>query len=147
MGIWSGNSSFGNILGTFIVVCCFAIFGDDLGWSMSLLVVALFVALEAMFVYKYLNADPHHTEESSSDDAVVELLKVENTSQDPSGADLANEKPISFWKAWLIPGVLPYAMSYACLKSVNYALFFWLPFYLNNAFEMSNGEADAFSVS
>ena len=29
-----------------------------------------------------------------------------------------------------IPGVASYALSYACLKSVNYALFFWLPFFL-----------------
>ena len=38
---------------------------------------------------------------------------------------------ISFRRAWCIPGVPFYALSYLCLKLVNYCLFFWLPLYLS----------------
>ena len=42
--------------------------------------------------------------------------------------------------------VLPYSLSYACLKAVNYALFFWIPFYLTVSLHMGNSEAGSFSV-
>ncbi|ETO06497.1 hypothetical protein RFI_30895 [Reticulomyxa filosa] len=41
---------------------------------------------------------------------------------------------ISFWEAIRIPNVIMYAVCYSCLKSVNYAMFFWLPYYLGNSF-------------
>lgn len=44
------------------------------------------------------------------------------------------------------PQVIPYSLSYACLKSVNYALFFWLPFYLTVSLNMNNSQAGLFSV-
>ncbi|RHY65703.1 hypothetical protein DYB34_001510 [Aphanomyces astaci] len=42
--------------------------------------------------------------------------------------------------------VLPYALAYACLKSLNYALFFWLPFYLTISLGMDDAKADMYSV-
>jgi len=36
----------------------------------------------------------------------------------------------SFIRGWRTPGVLRYALSYSCLNGINYAMFFWLPFYL-----------------
>lgn len=42
--------------------------------------------------------------------------------------------------------VFPYAMAYACLKSVNYALFFWIPFYLTMSLKMDNTTASLVSV-
>lgn len=39
-----------------------------------------------------------------------------------------------------------YSLSYACLKLVNYAFFFWLPFYLNNNYGWKEAEADRLSV-
>ncbi|XP_065910363.1 sugar phosphate exchanger 3-like isoform X1 [Dysidea avara] len=41
---------------------------------------------------------------------------------------------VHFFKAFCIPGVAVYALSYACLKLVNYSFFFWLPYYLNKAY-------------
>ncbi|RHY03472.1 hypothetical protein DYB36_009002, partial [Aphanomyces astaci] len=42
--------------------------------------------------------------------------------------------------------VLPYALAYACLKSLNYALFFWLPFYLTISLGMDDAKADMYSM-
>uniref|UniRef100_A0A1I7XRA1 MFS domain-containing protein n=1 Tax=Heterorhabditis bacteriophora TaxID=37862 RepID=A0A1I7XRA1_HETBA len=55
-------------------------------------------------------------------------------------------KPISFWKAWLLPGVIAYSLAYSCLKLVNYGFFFWLPFYLHNNFGWSETDADSLSA-
>ncbi|CAG5121874.1 unnamed protein product [Candidula unifasciata] len=53
---------------------------------------------------------------------------------------------ISFWSACLLPGVIPYSLAYAFLKLVNYSFFFWLPFYLSNAFHWSESFADKLST-
>ena len=50
---------------------------------------------------------------------------------------------ISFWRAWCIPGVPFYALSYLCLKLVNYCLFFWLPLYLSTTVFHHEAGADA----
>lgn len=131
MGLWSSNASFGNIFGTGIVVMVLAIFGDEKGWMISLIVVAGLVAIHATLIKRFLIPQP------LSLPAEKEELMLE---QQP------RPKPIAFLKAWLIPGVIPYALAYACLKSVNYALFFWLPFYLSNALHMSDGKADGMSM-
>jgi OPA family glycerol-3-phosphate transporter-like MFS transporter 3 len=44
------------------------------------------------------------------------------------------KKAINFCRALLIPGVIVYSLSYACVKLVNYSLFFWIPYYLNQRY-------------
>lgn len=61
---------------------------------------------------------------------------------------------IGFLEALLIPGVLPYAICYLGLKLANYAMFFWLPFYLSHsifigksgASEKSNSLSELYDV-
>ena len=48
--------------------------------------------------------------------------------------------------ATVCAGVAQYALCYAALKSVNYALFFWAPFYLKNEFQIEGGQADIISM-
>ncbi len=42
--------------------------------------------------------------------------------------------------------IFQYCLCNACLKLVNYAFFFWLPFYLRNKFGWSTAEADDLSI-
>jgi OPA family glycerol-3-phosphate transporter-like MFS transporter 3 len=51
------------------------------------------------------------------------------------------EDAISFCTALFIPGVIPYSLSYLCLKLANYAMFFWLPFYLSHSKADHSGSA------
>lgn len=48
----------------------------------------------------------------------------------------------TFWEMivipFLIPGVVPYSLSHACIKLVNYSLFFWLPLYLTQYLKFSS---------
>ena len=60
--------------------------------------------------------------------------------------DSSSKPAVGFLQAWLIPGVIPYAFAYANLKSVNYAMLFWLPLYLQDAFKMTAAEADWASI-
>lgn len=39
------------------------------------------------------------------------------------------QKGISFWKAWLLPGVIPVSICYLGLKLANYSIMLWLPKY------------------
>ena len=51
---------------------------------------------------------------------------------------------MTFWKALCLPNVLTYALCYACLKSVNYTMFFWLPYFLDGVF--SEDTSDNLSI-
>ena len=136
MGLWSANASFGNIMGTFIVVVTYACLGVDRGWIASLFVVAFFVFLEAVFVYAYLIPDPTMLNHEHCDDTIdciedskinesnhLELItgKLDKISQmmiqtSNQNASVPIQRPIPFLKAWLIPGVIPYSLCYACIK-------------------------------
>ena len=50
---------------------------------------------------------------------------------------------IGFFEAWKIPGVVQYSLAYAGLKLVNYAMFFWLPFYLSKTIYLHQKGATA----
>lgn len=68
------------------------------------------------------------------------------SSNSQRSTSIDEERPIGFIEAWLVPGVIPYALSYACLKSVNYVQFFWLPSYLSTYFKMSDANAAWYSM-
>ena len=50
-----------------------------------------------------------------------------------------NKPKLSFCEILRIPNLITYSLCFACLKSVNYTMFFWLPYFENNHFN----EADA----
>ena len=61
------------------------------------------------------------------------LLDSSESSIKPEGKDKkSSEKSIGFLKAWTIPGVAFYAVSFACLKGTQYGMLFWLPLYLKD---------------
>ena len=43
-----------------------------------------------------------------------------------------DSKPIGFFRAWTIPGVPFYTMSYACIKGTAVGILLWLPSYLKS---------------
>jgi len=64
------------------------------------------------------------------DDDNVDLLR-------PPSIETRRPEPIGFIKALTLPGVIPYSLAYAALKLVNYSFFFWLPYYLHDAYGWS----------
>jgi len=188
LGIWSANSSVGNIIGSFLVVGCVNT-GLDVVWMFVF--PSLFVAVVALAILFFLVPDPkdvgleiepEETTKSEREESIIESInssedgiyfqekenKIINNDYNTISSDnnpppynqLPNAKAkcqrigwiiasnlLMFLKAWLIPGVAAYAASYACLKLVNYAQFFWLPYYLHNGLDihLSDSTSDLLS--
>lgn len=110
MGLWSACASFGNIMGTLISSQTV-----QLGYEYSFYANACILFLGSFLTF-CLPALP-------TEYGLHATVHLERDSERP--------KAISFWQAWLLPGVIAYSLAYACLKLVNYSFFFWLPFYLH----------------
>lgn len=145
LGIWSGNGCLGNIVGTALVALMFALSDKTLAWKLALVVAAGLVAWHGWLIHVFLYADPKDVgyRHERLDEATPEVAMEKD---DVGKGDDVKVTGIGFCKAWCIPGVFPYAMAYACLKSVNYALFFWLPFYLTVSLHMDNSQGGTFSM-
>ncbi|KAI9982363.1 hypothetical protein PInf_008300 [Phytophthora infestans] len=152
LGVWSGNACLGNIVGTALVALMFALVDETVAWKLALVVAAGLVAFHGLIIHFFLYPDPKDVpyRHESLEEAQPEVAKQKDDPDEAAAAadEMEEMKPkgIGFFKAWRIPGVLPYALSYACLKSVNYALFFWLPFYLTVSLHMDNSQAGSFSM-
>ncbi|KAG9401641.1 hypothetical protein AC1031_009497 [Aphanomyces cochlioides] len=140
MGMWGCCSSLGNVAGGALVGILFAIAEPTLAWKLVMMTVGGLMILQALVVFIYLVPTPP-----------VKHIEGEGIDKEELHAAADDEKQpqlevISFWKAWTIPGVFAYAIAYACLKSVTYSLFFWVPYYLTANRHMSNSKANLYSV-
>jgi hypothetical protein len=150
MGIWSGNASFGNIVGTAIVALLYSLYQEkekSTAWKLSFIIVGLLVAFHAVLMWQYLKPAPAKTKYEpprpllspatvvfdDSDDISQHSLLTKMDRDSKSGAERGHlirgdvdtyvdddfdaatihddnqtsnhPAHISFWKAWLIPGV------------------------------------------
>ena len=104
----------------------------------------LFVLVTALLIYAFLVPSPDELKEKSivSTSENDHELAVPLNDREEEDSD----KAIGLFGALRIPGVVQYALAYACLKSTNYALFFWLPLYLVDSLGMSSTRADFVSM-
>ncbi|VDK41707.1 unnamed protein product [Anisakis simplex] len=132
-GVWSACASIGNILGTLIASQTVQIGYEVIIINRTLMIdIAFLIAVIINFVIIFIwLPDPLETREDVN-------RVIEEVTERP--------KAISFWRAWLLPGVISYSLAYACLKLVNYSFFFWLPFYLHNRFGWPESLADELST-
>lgn len=160
-GLWSACASVGNILGAFLASMVLK-YGYEYAFLVTSLVqfaggVVVFFGLltspkevglslepETVLGPVETDSDSHRPLMSDEEDDTAEVYTRTQRSAEPAAA--SPPRAISFCQAFLLPGVLPYSLSYACLKLVNYAFFFWLPFYLNNNYGWKEAEADRLSV-
>ncbi|KAL6459949.1 hypothetical protein MHYP_G00317080 [Metynnis hypsauchen] len=164
-GLWSACASVGNILGAFLASSVL-----KYGYEYAFLVTSVVQFAGGVVVFFGLLTSPK--EVGLCDGFATGLITVERDpdSQQPLMSDdeepdedvvcdggyysiqqrdeepVSQTKAISFFQAFCLPGVLPYSLSYACLKLVNYSFFFWLPFYLSNNFSWKEAQADRLSV-
>lgn len=54
---------------------------------------------------------------------------------------------ISFWKAWLLPGVIQYSLCIAFVKLSTYGMLFWLPTYATEELAYSRGDVEFIAVA
>lgn len=202
VGLWSGNASFGNILGTGICALFLSARPSPGRWQGAMVTAGALCALHGLCMFAWLAPHPRdkglpdvneadgdadggsEDGENDNDGAGAGRGKygsgagvedwVSHAGGGASGGELGAlplslgeeggaggaalvgpddgvggggaPRAISFWRAWAIPGVAQYALCYAALKSVNYGLFFWAPFYLKNHFRIAAGKADLVSM-
>lgn len=122
-GIWSANGSFGNIIGIGFTALSFSLMGkEETGITWAFLIPCLFLVFITAFTF--LLPDKR-SEAGFTEDASI-------TSDTPSFNKAEPEK-LSLWAAWWLPGVLRYSFCYACIKSINYTIFYWLTPFLEDA--------------
>lgn len=118
LGIWSGNGSFGNIIGAALVAIMFEIFHRTLAWKLALVAVGLLIALYGLLIHFLLVPDPRdapYQHESLEDakpetpavkgDAAVKQKALEADKTPTELTEGSSPKGISFFAAWCIPGV------------------------------------------
>ncbi|KRY37795.1 Sugar phosphate exchanger 3 [Trichinella spiralis] len=144
LGLWSACASIGNIVGA------------ELAALYTFLVNATLLFCGGFVIFFGLASkpsqlclpEPTEEEENVADDASSTTTDEE---QDLLGSvtdvkKCNQQKSIPFFKAVLLPGVISYSIAYACLKLVNYSIFFWLPYYLTNNFGWPEHVADHIST-
>ena len=128
-GIWSANASVGNIVGASMVSFVHNKgYGDN--WmfflpAFQLIILSIFILL---FIRTQPSKWPIHLDSSQ------QLISDINNDNNDNNDKQMNREKISFLTALFLPNVITYALCYACLKSVNYTMFFWLPYFLNGVF-------------
>mmetsp|Transcript_10592 Transcript_10592/g.20421 ORF Transcript_10592/g.20421 Transcript_10592/m.20421 type:complete len:470 (+) Transcript_10592:232-1641(+) len=137
MGFWSSNASVGDVVGQQIGGLMLGVLGAN--WKSVMLVNAIMLGASAILFALLVRDKPSSQLNSELNRVDEELLNRETgqTEQQQTNAPekFGEDKPkkgISFWKAWLLPGVAIYAFGYACVKMLNYAFILWLPYYLES---------------
>ena len=166
LGAWSGNASAGNVFSSYVFFVVLSYSSKLPGyaskkngnWILAIAVSAGILFVVACFVYVavrlpsetgWLDSAEDMDNDSGSDteqeDSLLEEpepLALDWMDGDEDGVHAPDDdQAISFCSACCIPGVIPYSLSYMCLKLANYAMFFWLPFYLSHQKSSSSSSA------
>lgn len=161
LGLWSACASVGNIIGALMVSAVL-----DFGYEYAFLLTSMVLFAGGIMVFFGLIPSPRDVGMPMPEDGNDENLPPGSIQRQPllqeetdedENEEIVHEpviysindtrpKAISFFRAFLLPGVIPYALSYAFLKLVNYSFFFWLPFYLSGAYHLDEAVADQVSI-
>jgi len=137
MGLWAACQPVGNILGALVISMIL-----PMGYEYTFVFNSLLIALGAVALWVCVDSRPPTVEAQSP-------ASIDRIGRHASEAELRrsmSNRPVSMCEALMLPSVLPYCLCNACLKFVNYAFFFWLPFYLTNAYHWSESEANRLAV-
>ncbi|XP_020084979.1 putative glycerol-3-phosphate transporter 4 [Ananas comosus] len=127
MGIWNAHTSVGNIGGSLLAASVL-----QYGWGWSFILPGALIAFGGLLVYFFLAPYPEdlgfslprreEEEEGGRDDE-----------EGPGGDRGKGERggAVGIVKAFLIPGVIPFALCLFFSKLVAYTFLYWLPFYLS----------------
>lgn len=132
IGAWSTNASVGNILATLI-----ASWTVNIGYQWPFLIICTSLFAYSILIFFHLPSAPWEVDD--------EIKKKDGNEKVPR-EDFERPPPLGFFRAWLLPGVIAFAISYLCLKLVNDGFFFWLPFYLHNGLNWQESTADGLAA-
>lgn len=135
-GLWSANSSIGNVIGTAIVNYVGDQSWGSITWMFYFPSFVLFIV--AVFLFAFVTEAPK-LEQRGRHTSLQSQKKIEEAEE---------KSPISYGEAFRITKVIIYSLAYACFKSVNYTMFFWLPLMLKqkSSLNFSNGSSNRISM-
>jgi len=132
MGFWCSNASVGDICGTYGSLVLLVI---GVQWQFVIVMNLIFILVVAGLFLAFVRDSPSKIPGVTNEE--ISLLDLYNFKEEEE-PDKVRKQGISFWKAWLLPGVLIYALNYACIKLLNYSMMMWLPYYLNKQVNVSD---------
>lgn len=166
LGLFSVCGPAGNIMGGLLASF---VLESDLGWPMVFIVPALLSAVWGALVFFFLKAQPDASaapvpmlltprRQSAREPASAPLGNLVKTPSTPStmrsshGAHISiavdspgvddDEKQVTLFQAFLLPGVAAYSVANAFAKLVGYTLLFWLPLYVAESLHRTEATAD-----
>eukprot|EP00466_Bigelowiella_natans_P019191 jgi/Bigna1/68104/fgenesh1_pg.5_\ len=123
-GYWGANPWVGNILGSmlvsFLIEC-------ELDLFYLFLVPAL--VMSAMLLVVLLMIEP---DGDNNNNGITSRKKDEEVTQNSQTSSSSSSSSVSWCEAVMLPGLWSCCSAYACLKLVEYTLFFWTPLYLHD---------------
>ncbi|RHY34425.1 hypothetical protein DYB32_001338 [Aphanomyces invadans] len=142
LGLWSSCASFGNICGGALVGILCHVAEASVAWKLVMVASGVIMLVQSLIVFLFLVPAPPKHLHDDTEATTLSIAASDNKEVPVEGGPVG----ISFSRAWMIPGVASYAIAYACVKSVSYSLFFWVPYYLTAERHMNNSKANLFSV-
>ena len=154
-GFWSANASVGNIIGSLMVASVL-----NYGYEFGILITSFLLFCGGILVFFCLNPKPEdiglEPTRESEDNVASSPVNNQPKDKEPLLQDTSlqqlrdpqievDSKALGFFQSLMLPGVIPYSLSYACLKLVNYSFFFWLPVYLSQGLHWKDKKSDELS--
>mmetsp|Transcript_27439 Transcript_27439/g.27073 ORF Transcript_27439/g.27073 Transcript_27439/m.27073 type:complete len:196 (-) Transcript_27439:354-941(-) len=119
IGFWSSNAAAGHLIGA--QLSAFLMY-NKVSWKIIICVCAYFMIFIALMLWIFGKDKPEYSLEASTP---LLLNTNSETKKEP-------KKILTFWQAWLLPGVINYSLSFASVKTLNYNILMWLPYYLHD---------------
>ncbi|XP_038062236.1 sugar phosphate exchanger 3-like [Patiria miniata] len=157
-GLWTSCQSVGNILGSILAALVV-----NQGYEFAFLTTASILFVGGIIMLLFVVPSPSELNlpgsfmglgETDETELKKDFLSTGSDATDEddddddvrSTASVQRPQAIGFCHALILPGVALFALCYACLKLVNYAFFFWLPYYLSNTFLWTEVVSDQMSM-
>jgi sugar phosphate permease len=118
-GLWTCHQYIGDIVAALATA---ALITGGIAWQWALLIPAIANGVWGILNFFYLPNKPS------------EVGIGETTTANKSGGK-AEVAAVGFMEALMIPNVISYSLAFGFFKFINYAMFFWLPFFLSTHFD------------
>ncbi|CAG9315777.1 unnamed protein product [Blepharisma stoltei] len=119
LGLWSSNSQVGNILGAQMATIILSLLNSS--WEIVIIVTTIFL-LSIGVIFFFTVKERPDSKWLQNQQVLLDEEKDNSSQEQPS---------LSFIQAWMLPRVAVYALTYACVKLLNYSMLMWLPFILD----------------
>ena len=126
MGLWSSCSSIGNIIGALIGGL---ILSFNQQWMVVFITFASFQVIIGV-IYFVSVPDSPNKKINSPENGFLEISPTRSIN-DKEIVFKGHSKAMPFLESLKLPRVITYSLNYACVKSLNYGLSMWLPFFLD----------------